>query len=228
MFIVFEGIDGSGKTTQAAKMAAWLTEQGRNALLACDPGHTEVGKAIRALLKDKHLHMEPLTQTLLFAASRSELASQVRRHLDADADVVADRWDMSTMVYQGYVQGIRRSLISYLTENCNYNITPELHILLDLDPAVATARLTQRAPDLRNSSPASSEDRYESQGLEFRTQLRQGYLEEAATRGTGLYWSKVVVVDASGDPDALHEEIRKLCAKKIPEFRALQQNAAAL
>jgi dTMP kinase len=224
MFLAFEGMDGSGKSTQAKLMAAWLGEQGRDPLLVIDPGSTPMGNELRRLVKDANLAAQPLTQMLMFSAARSELAYKIRQHLDRGGDVVADRWFLSTVVYQGHTQGICLQFINDVHEMSCYEAHPDMYIVCDLDTVQSVRRLQHRPPDLGGCSapsqrPAISQDRFDDQDLDFKEQLRRHYLQEAENR------ENAIVVDASYSPEVLHDMIREELQQRLTEFAELASSA---
>lgn len=219
MFIVFEGIDACGKSTQAAKLAAWLTEQGRNVFLARDPGTTPAGNAMRQLVLDGRLSMQPMTQMLLFTAARSELACTIKQKLvEGYDDVVCDRWLLSTLVYQGHVSGISRGFIDEIARTTNYGLQPDATILIDVDPVEALRRREQRPVELGScSAPDTSRqyDRMEMVSLQTYAKRRDAYLAEHTAR------SDVFCVDGLHSPAVLHDEIRRVLSLNLPIFATL-------
>ena len=150
MLITFEGIDGSGKTTQALKVFNYLKEKGINVHLFRDPGGTDIGDQIRNLLMNYDL--DPITELLLFEASRSELVRRIRPLLKEGSVVILDRFTDSTLAYQGYGRGMDLDLIRTLNDLVTGGLRPDLTFLLDVDPEVALGRVRDRSrfddPDL--------------------------------------------------------------------------------
>lgn len=179
MFIVIDGCDGTGKTTQTKLLGEWFTERGRNVLLIQEPGTTAVGMQIRKLLKDATLPMSPLGQTLLFAAARAETSKLIREHLAAGGVVIADRWHLSTIVYQGEVQGVPLKTVQQALQVAVGDLAPDLTIVLDIDPEIAMRRRAAEGGDV-------SKDRFESQGREFQERLRRAYISAAGTIGPNV------------------------------------------
>lgn len=182
-FIVLEGPDGGGKTTQVAALATWLRAQGRQAISCRDPGQTALGERIRALLLHDAVEVDPLAELMLFSASRSQLVSSIiRPALEAGIDVVSDRYVLSTIAYQGYGNGITidRILAAVVGGGCD-EVMPDLTIVLDVDPAVSAERRAHRKAD-----------NIERRDAAFHARVRQGFLE--------YRWAplNVVIVEAGG------------------------------
>lgn len=191
MFIALEGIDGSGKTTQAARLAATLGEQ---TLLVREPGGTTAGERIRKLLKDGEVMLDPMAELLLFLAARAQLVSEViRPAIEAGRDVVCDRFGDSSIAYQGVARGLGAERVEELCDLATGGLWPDLTLLLRLHPEVAAERIAAegRAPD-----------RFEGEGMELQRLVAEGYEDVA-----GRYPDRVRVVDASGDPDQVHAAV---------------------
>jgi dTMP kinase len=168
-FIVVEGIDGSGKSTMAARIVEELRRRGRKALRTREPGGTPLGEKIRALLLDaKNSEMVPFTELFLYMAGRAQLVDEViRPALRRGMDVVCDRYYHSTAAYQGAAGGVGIRTVIDLAEKIARFERPDLVALLDLPPGVARKR-----KGLRN-------DRVERKGLAYQKRVRQGFLELA-------------------------------------------------
>lgn len=193
-FFVFEGIDGSGKSTQAALLADALEERGLGVARARDPGGTPLSDRIRALLLDPKHAIAPATELCLYAAARAQLVAEViRPALEAGRIVVCDRFTWSTWAYQGAGRGQSAAHIARLEEITCAGLRPAHVFLLDLDPARRAARLR-----LADKTP----DRLEREGDAFYERVREGFLELASARpGEGT------VLDASRPAEELHAEI---------------------
>lgn len=168
VFIVFEGIDGCGKSTQLRALSERLQAYGIEPLVIREPGGTPVGEQIREILLERPLEMEPLTELLLYEASRSELTRTVLRPaLQAGQVVLADRFAMASLAYQGYGRGLDLTLVRHFNTIATEGIEPSMTIILDVPVEVALAR------------KRSAFDRLERAGLEFHERVRRGYRELA-------------------------------------------------
>lgn len=187
MFISLEGIDGSGKSTQAKLLAEAL---GPETLLIREPGGTEAAERIRELLADPSVELDPLAELLLFLAARADLTARViRPALEAGRDVVSDRFADSSVAYQGAARGLGVGETISLTDAATEGLWPDLTVLLRVDPEVGLGR-------------ADGEDRFESEGLELQRAVAQAY-EEIATIAS----DRVVVVDGTGTVEEVHARI---------------------
>lgn len=190
MFISFEGIDGSGKSTQARLLADRLRARGHETVLTREPGGSDGAEQIRALLVEGgQERWSPETELLLFnAARRDHVERLIRPALDRGAWVVSDRFADSSRVYQGVARDGNRQLVEAL--HCLViGIEPDLTFLIDMDPAAALARSKARG---------GAEDRFESLGLEFQQRLRAGFLALARE-----YPDRIRVIDGEGPEDAV-------------------------
>jgi dTMP kinase len=191
VFITLEGIDRSGKTTQAAMLAQAL---GPDAVLLREPGGTPAGERIRELLKDPELELGPGTELLLFNAARAELCREVvRPALDDGHDVVCDRFIDSTVAYQGVARRLGVDVVERLSELVVGSCVPDLTVLLRVHPELAGTR------------EGDGSDRFESEGLEFQREVAGAYDELAARHP-----ERFEVVDATADPAAVHARIMEL------------------
>ena len=189
-FIVFEGGDGSGKSTQAHALLRRLRHSNIKVLSTHEPGGTPLGQALRRLLKLGE-PMPPISELMLFEAARAQLVDKViRPFLDEGGVVIADRFTSSTMTYQGYGRGLDQELIERLNREATEGLEPDLTVLLDLPVETALAR--------KNSSA----DNFDDAPVDFHHKIRQGYVAlAAADPGSWL------VLDGQRAPKKLSQEI---------------------
>jgi len=173
LFITFEGIDGSGKTTQVRLLHEHLLQQGIDAVVAREPGGTDVGESIRQiLLHPGTQELTPLSELLPYYASRHQnLCQNILPALDRGQWVLCDRYADASLAYQGYGRGLDLSFIEQLNQAVIGQRLPDLTILIDLDPAAALERARQR--DQRR---AVDEGRFEMESNDFFERVRRGYL----------------------------------------------------
>jgi dTMP kinase len=189
MFISLEGIDGSGKTTQAKLLARDL---GDETVLVREPGGTATGERIRGLLKDPALELDPLAELLLFCAARAELVAEVVAPArDEGRDVVCDRFSDSSVAYQGTARGLGFERVEEICDLATGGVWPDLTILLRIDPEAAAARIGRRKAD-----------RFEGEGIELQRLVAEGY-DEVARR----HPERVRVVEADGDRQTVHSAV---------------------
>lgn len=190
-FIVFEGGDGSGKSTQVRSLMRRLRRRGVNVIRTREPGGTRLGQALRTLLKSGE-PMTPISELLLFEAARAQLVQQVIKPFLAEGGVViADRFTSSTVAYQGYGRGLDRELIERLNREATVGLEPDLTVLLDLPVETALARKSN-----------GSEDNFDSAPVDFHRKIRRGYSALAAADPEG--W---LILDGQRPPKELGREI---------------------
>jgi dTMP kinase len=175
LFIAFEGGDGAGKSTQAARLAGALEARGLTVLRTREPGGTPIGEKLRSLvLEHGHGHIDAHTEALIFAASRAAHASQViRPALERGEVVLTDRYIDSSVAYQGAGRDLGTDAVRSINEWATSGLQPDLTVLLDVHPADGRSRRT--AGD-------AAEDRLESEADEFHARIRQAFLDLAASR----------------------------------------------
>jgi dTMP kinase len=202
-FITFEGSEGSGKSTQAERLAARLQRCGVPCLLTREPGGTPIGESIRELLQfaPHNANMTPETELLLFEASRSQLVrEEIKPALEGSVCVIADRFFDSTTVYQGAARKLDREMIEHLNAFAVGDCVPEITFVLDVDAVTAESRM-QHEP--------RKADRMEQQAVEFYERVREGYRELAAHEP-----KRIVLINGSRDPGQIEIDIwQKLCSR---------------
>jgi dTMP kinase len=207
MFITFEGIDFSGKSTQCARAVSHLGARGHAVDLLREPGGTDVSEAIRGVLLDTRYHgLDPVAELLLFSAARAQLVRErIRPALAGGRIVVADRFLDSTTVYQGFGRGIDRDAIGHVHALATDGLLPDLTILIDITVEESLAR---RAADGR------SIDRMESADGDFFRRVREGYLTLAAGSA-----GRVQVLDGMRPVDVIASDVREMLDRLL-EARA--------
>jgi dTMP kinase len=204
LFLVLEGVEGAGKTTQARLLANWMGHLGLPVTSTREPGGTAVGEAVRTVLLDRaELDMPGETELLLVLAARSAFVRQVVRPALAKGGVVlADRFSLSTLAYQGYGRGLDLGEVRRLDAFARGGLEPDLTLVLDLSSQEGAKR--QRAG-------GKGRDRMERAGDEFHARVAAGYRELA-----GAGDPRVRALDALGTPDAVHERVRDALHQAFP------------
>ena len=201
MFVSFEGVEGAGKTTQIARLAARLRESGRQDILTTrEPGDGLLGTELRqlALHPPMGIFVEPRAELLIMMADRAQHVGQVLRpHLESGGIVICDRYADSSLAYQGYGRGLDLAEIAQLNAYAANGLVPDLTFLLDLDPAVGLARQKERSV-------------MEEEALPFHQRIRAGFL--ALAEAEPDRWR---VLDSSRPLDAVQEEIWTVLRQKL-------------
>lgn len=203
-FVVFEGGEGAGKSTQVALLRDALVAQGREVVVTREPGGTAAAEAIRALVLDPaHAGLDPRAEALLFAAARAEhAATLIRPALERGAIVICDRYIDSSVAYQGLGRDLGAAKIRELSAWATENLFPDLTVVLDIDPVVGLARAGQV-----NAAP----DRMESEDLSFHQMVRQAFLAAASADS-----QRYAVIDAAEDSETVHAQILDRVAAVVP------------
>lgn len=190
-FIVIDGPDGCGKTTQTKLLVDWLKGQNVAVETFREPGGTAIGEKVREiLLNPENILMDTHTETLLYMAARTQLwQEKISPALKGNKCVVIDRWLSSTCAYQGFAGGLTMEMVAEMAEDCLKKPWPDLTIILDVDLETAAKRLKK---DL---------DRMEQKGDGYHQKVRRGFLKLAEQQ------KNFAVVDASGDIQTVHEKI---------------------
>jgi dTMP kinase len=187
LFISLEGIDGSGKSTQARLLAEAL---GPETVSIREPGGTDAAERIRSLLADPGVELDPLAELLLFLAARADLTARViRPALEAGRDVVSDRFADSSVAYQGAARGLGVGEVISLSDAASEGLWPDLTLLLRIDPEIGLGR-------------AEGGDRFEAEGVKLQRAVADAYEEIAKIAS-----DRVVAIDGSGTVEEVHARV---------------------
>lgn len=202
-FLTLEGADGSGKTTQAGLLAAWLRTAGYPLVTAREPGSTVIGERVRALVHDPaHTEIYARTEVLLYSAARAQLVEEViRPALAAGAIVLCDRYYDSTYAYQGYGRGLSLAALHAITEFATGGLRPDLTLYLDIAPEVGLRRRQQGGGEY---------NRLDREALDFHERVRAGYLALAAAEP-----ERWVMVDAAGPVEAVQAQLQAVLQARL-------------
>jgi dTMP kinase len=197
-FIVVEGGEGVGKSTQVERLAQALRASGREVVVTFEPGDTPTGAALRGVLLDAASSMDPRAELLLMLADRAQhVAEVIRPALERRAVVVCDRYTPSSLAYQGVARGLGVAEVERLSAWAGDGLEPDVVIVLDLADEIAEARVS------------ADRDRFERAGTEFHARVRAAYRELAPARD----WT---LVDASGTPAEVAARVRDAVAAHVP------------
>ncbi len=207
IFITFEGIDGSGKTTQLRILAERLRETGREVVEAVEPGGTQIGKQIRAIVLDgRNTQLTPRAELLLYFASRAQNVEEViRPALAAGRIVLCDRFTDSTLVYQGYGRGLGAEMVLTLHKIACQGLQPDLTVFVDID----LDESLDRARD-RNVTSSSSETRLDDESREFHKTVRDAYLALAVQEA-----HRFIVIDGAATVEEVAGRVWKEVSKRV-------------
>ena len=203
MFITFEGLDCSGKTTQAQFLCDRLKEERRDFMFLREPGGTEISDKIRAILLDRdHLEMTQIAELFLFSAARTQLVSEViHPSLEAGRIVVCDRFYDSTTAYQGYGRGLNLETVKKVNTVASLGIAPDLTFVLDIELGEIGRR---------RAAGKLTADRMEGAGAQFYEKVRHGYLQIAKVEP-----KRCIAVNGMKPRQEIHEEIWNIVQKKL-------------
>jgi dTMP kinase len=208
-FVTLEGIEGSGKSTQARRLEAHLEAAGRSVVLTREPGGTDITAQIRALLADPASRLDPTAELMLFLADRAQhVASVVRPALEAGSVVICDRYCDSTLAYQGYGRGHDLAWLRDLNHRASHGVVPDLTLWIDCSVETGLGRAQKRA-----GGPG---DRFEIEPVAFHSRIRAGFAELVA-----IYRERIVRIEG----DRPEDEVAAACIAALDERMA--QKAAA-
>lgn len=199
-FITFEGIDGSGKSTQLRLVSNYLREHGCDPLLTREPGGTTIGLRLRAALLDADEEVDPLTELLVFAADRAQHVRRVLRPALANGGlVISDRYADATVAYQGAGRGFAPALVSEIVNLATEGLVPDLTLLFDVPVTESTNRTTRR------SNSRNKRDRLDIEHSDFHQRVREAYLKIAEAEP-----DRVKVIDTSGAVEVTQGRVRAI------------------
>ena len=217
-FITFEGIDGSGKSTQLRLLGNFLKANGCDALLTREPGGTQLGLRLRAALLDAAEEVDPLTELLVFAADRAQHVRRlVRPALDAGKLVISDRYADATVAYQGAGRGFSTELISRIVQLATEGLKPDLTLLFDLTIEESTNRTARRSTG--KSTTRITRDRLDIEHADFHARVRDAYLQIALAEP-----ERVKLIDTSGPVERTQERVKEIVMPFLERRKA--QNRA--
>ena len=210
MFFVFDGVDGAGKSTQLAMFVAWLREQKHDVVTCKDPGSTELGEQLRAVLLGKHeTPISMRAEMMMFTTARTQLIQQiVKPALARNQTVVLDRYIFSTVVYQGHAGDLDPDELWTVNRIATEGLLPDATFILDVPVEVAMKRLGE------------SLDRMESRGPEYLDRVRRGFLKEAERWPDG-----VDIFDATETPDEIQVKIQAAASNYMSRKNSSPENA---
>lgn len=206
-FITFEGIDGSGKSTQLRLLANFLRAQRCDIILTREPGGTPLGVRLRAALLDSQEQVDPLTELLVFAADRAQHVRRLLKPaLESGQIVLSDRYADATVAYQGAGRGFSPQLITQIVELATEGLKPDLTLLFDL-PVEACLERTRRRTEGKHKS-----DRLDAENAAFHTRVRDEYLRLALAEP-----ERVKLVDTSGTVEDTHAIVKDIVVPFLNE-----------
>lgn len=202
MFITFEGVEGSGKSTQARLLREFLIEKGHKVVLTREPGWGDLGKLIRTIILDeKDLELDPLAELYLFCADRvHHVKDFIKPKLSNGEIVICDRFTDSTIAYQGYGRRLELELVRRVAKSAALGVKPDLTILLDVPVKIGLARLERR----------KGKTKIDEEPLEFHEKIRDAYMHIAHRES-----SRIKIINGAKDTSLVQEEIRKTVLERM-------------
>ncbi|MCX7830689.1 MAG: dTMP kinase [Acidobacteria bacterium] len=201
MFITFEGVEGSGKTTQISLLCQYLSKKKVEFVSTREPGGSPIGESLRKILLSDESKIDTKTELLLYLAERAEhIEKVIKPNLEKGKIVICDRFSDATRAYQIFGRQLQRNVVESLIEFATDGLEPDLTILLKLDPKTALTRARAR-----NSQSLFSEGRFEAEELDFHKRVYEGY-ETLARESRG----RIKVVNANGDPGEVFQSVLKI------------------
>jgi len=205
-FITFEGIDGSGKSTQLRLLGNFLRANGCDTLLTREPGGTTLGLRLRAALLDAMEEVDPLTELLVFAADRAQHVRRLLRPaLETGRVVISDRYADATVAYQGAGRGFTPELISQIVQLATEGLKPDLTLLFDVSVEESTSRTTRRSNSSRSASAKNVRDRLDIENADFHARVRDAYLQIALAEP-----ERVKLIDSSGPVEKTQQRVKEI------------------
>ncbi len=196
-FITFEGIDGSGKTTQAILLKDYLESKGFKVYLTREPGGTEVGSKIREILLSPDFSINPWTEVFLYLASRVENTIVVKKKLEENYIVICERYADSTIAYQGYGRNLPLNILAEMNSIATLGLKPDITFLIDIEPELALRR-------------KKTFDRIEMESKDFYYRVREGYLEIAKREQ-----ERFIIIPGNLSKEEIFERIVKRIKEKF-------------
>ena len=204
-FITFEGIDGSGKSTQLRLLSNFLRAHRCDAVITREPGGTALGLRLREALLDALEEVDPLTELLVFAADRAQHVNRMLLPaLESGAVVISDRYADATVAYQGAGRGFPPELITQIVQLATGGLKPELTLLFDVSIEESTTRTTRRSSG-KNPATKAGRDRLDIEDAEFHTRVRHAYLKIAEAEP-----ERIKVIDTTGPVERTHERVKQI------------------
>lgn len=209
LFLTIEGPDGSGKSTQIGFITEFLQSRGYETVLTREPGGTQIGEKIRDIILDKeNREMDPMTETMLYAASRAQHVAQIiKPALEEGKAVICDRFVDSSIAYQGYGRKLGDS-VTYINEYAIMGCVPDITFLMKIPPDRSMDRIT-----------SGSRDRLELEKMEFHRRVYEGYMELEK-----LFPARITGIDAGRSIEEIKEEIHKHLERLLEKYESSESS----